>query len=50
MYFVYFLGDLDLFVRYSDLCGQEGWYVYMRDGYDGIICVYLGKVYNREIF
>lgn len=48
MYPVYLPGDPDLSARYSDLCGQEGWHVYMRDGHDGIICVYLGKVYNRE--
>lgn len=48
MYPVYLPGDPDLSARYNDLCGQEGWHVYMRDGHDGIICVYLGKVYNRE--
>ncbi|XP_062577216.1 uncharacterized protein LOC134239077 [Saccostrea cucullata] len=44
MFPVYLPGDSDLSSRTGQL-GKKGWHVYMRDGHDGIICVYLGDVY-----
>ncbi|XP_061165316.1 uncharacterized protein LOC133174252 [Saccostrea echinata] len=46
MFPVYLPGDSDLASRTGQL-GKKGWHVYMRDGHDGIICVYLGDVICR---
>lgn len=44
MFSVFLPGDLDLSAKHSGRIGQKGWHVYMRDGHDGIICVFLGLV------
>ena len=44
MFSVFLPGDLDLSAKHNGRIGQKGWHVYMRDGHDGIICVFLGLV------
>ncbi|XP_048769002.2 uncharacterized protein LOC125675414 [Ostrea edulis] len=48
MFPVYLPGKSDLSTSNSQL-GRKGWHVYMRDGHDGIICVYLGDVAYCEL-